>query len=71
MVRIRQQRAELAGAHEALNMPNAQAEPYIKAKIFYAERNAYLTGITLFLSLYEARGLLGLREGHDEVANDP
>lgn len=42
---------------EAMSMPplkNANTEAQLHVKMFYAQRNLYLTGFTLFLALYGA-----------------
>lgn len=41
---------------------NAQADSYVHAKLFYAERNLYLTGSVLFLSLIFGRFHATLQE---------
>ena len=40
---------------------DSRNDSYIRSKLFYAERNSYLTGMTLFLSLYVQRGPMVLR----------
>ena len=50
-MRINRGDAEMQQSHMSPNNVLAANETFIRAKLFYAERNAYLTGMTLFLSL--------------------